>query len=681
MLTTLEGMLHPPAISMLHLAVVFNLLASVCCSDASVNPSFGPSLGPGVEDESPSLTLFRSNMNISARLATTVVSYELVNSRNCTRTHDFDLFLPTRARVLNMTLFMSNGCSIIGSVEAEPDALSSFEAASQSGSAAAVLTSWETSSYKLQVSSPPLTDVRVDITYCELLQRSDGAIRFHMPLSPGAPARALESRVLIREPGSGVLAITVPTEIPGASADVRGILSGPSEEAAAELLVATAGAANLPGLVRCSYDVGPLPEEGLLLADEFGALIHIFAPPSLRGTFLPRDVVIVIDVSGSMTGQKLLDAKAALGALLPIFTSEDAIAVHSFASASTEHALSPRRADDAGREEARAFVEQFEAGGGTELEGAYLDGIQRLAEMSSPPRSAVPVLVLLTDGQASGDASSIAASVTRANTDVGAKVFALAFGRGADLGLLMAIALQNGGVALPIYEGFGDGATQIQEAVQNAIGQVQLADVSVSFDTGSAEELESTVARFPVLAGGNEIVVHARSVSGLLPTATSGNIRGGRLGSAIRATTTAAGGFERVAQLNASPTLEGRAASVGFAYSRIEGLMMEAFVAQRLRETDNAEALKRSALELALQYGVVWPGLTAIVSLPVGSCRVSDAVPQSCDAMDVENAIGDRQSADGVNGLSLEHTTSSSCPPIIVAMVFVACFVHTFLLS
>lgn len=673
-MTSLTGMFRSPSVALLYLVCVLTLLVCCCCSDAN-----GAST---VEDDNPSIALFRSDMTISARLATTVVSYELVNPRNCSQTLDFDFFLPIRARVLSMTLSMTNGCSIVSSVEEEDVALSSFEAASLDGSAAALLTSWETSSYKLQVSSPPLTDIRVEITYCELLQRRDGAIPFHMPLSPGAPARALESRVLVREPGSGVLTLTIPTDLPGAVIDVRGPSTEPSEEAAAEFLVAEAGAADLPGLVRCSYEVGPLPEEGLLLADEVGGLVHMFAPPSLRDTSLPRDVVIIIDVSGSMRGQKLDDVKAALGALLPIFTSTDSLAVHSFASAGTESVLSARRADEAGREAARAFVEGFEAEGGTELEGAYLDGIQRLTEMSTSDSSrfAVPLLVILTDGQASGDAANIAANVARANTGIGAKVFALAFGRGADLGLLMAIALQNGGVALPIYEGFGDSAKQIQEAVQSAIGQVQLADVSVRFDTGSAEQLELTNADFPVLAGGSEIVVHARWASGILPGPTSGNVRGGRVGTPLRVTTTAAGGFERVAELEpgSAQALTGRAASVGFAYSRIEGLMREVFVASRLGQLGNAADFRRMALELALQHGVVWPGLTAIVSLPSSSCQSSagpssgPSVPQSCDATDNATAIGDRHSADDLASLSLGGM--SSCAPLAVQTVLVVCF-------
>lgn len=108
---------------------------------------------------------------------------------------------------------------------------------------------------------------------------------------------------------------------------------------------------------------------------------------------------------------------------------------------------------------------------------------------------------------------------------------------------------------------------------------------------------------------------------------------------------------------------------------------MEVVAAERLNRTDNVQALKATALELALQHGVVWPGLTAIVSLPDGLCRTSDEVPQSCDAMDGETAMGDRQGAT-VGGLlsSSLDATGLSCTRAPVAMVIAACLLHAFAL-
>ena len=66
---------------------------------------------------------------------------------------------------------------------------------------------------------------------------------------------------------------------------------------------------------------------------------------------MPRRVCLVIDVSGSMAGQKLEDAKVAFAALMALFREEDTVAVHAFSNAGVESNWGPSSMPPSARSE------------------------------------------------------------------------------------------------------------------------------------------------------------------------------------------------------------------------------------------------------------------------------------------------------------------------------------------
>ncbi len=135
-------------------------------------------------------------------------------------------------------------------------------------------------------------------------------------------------------------------------------------------------------------------------------------------------------------------------------------------------------------------------------------GIRHVQDMRSKlsvDNANVPILVLLTDGKATGKkpARIVRDSVTVNKQSVA--IYALAFGSNADMSLLNALTTLNGGATLRVYEGYGDSVVQMQTFFRNAVGSVQMRDIS--FAVTGAEIEHATRLEFPVLSKGSEIMV------------------------------------------------------------------------------------------------------------------------------------------------------------------------------
>jgi len=104
---------------------------------------------------------------------------------------------------------------------------------------------------------------------------------------------------------------------------------------------------------------------------EPGYFMLLVSPRSswAEGRIIDKDVVFVLDTSGSMAGEKMEQAKAALTYCLNTLRSRDRFALVTFSS--EVRTWRPRWIDAAqGRQEAAAYVRKLEASGGTNIDAA-----------------------------------------------------------------------------------------------------------------------------------------------------------------------------------------------------------------------------------------------------------------------------------------------------------------------
>ncbi|MEL0640024.1 marine proteobacterial sortase target protein [Pseudoalteromonas aliena] len=113
---------------------------------------------------------------------------------------------------------------------------------------------------------------------------------------------------------------------------------------------------------------------------------------------LPREMVFVVDTSGSMHGQSMEQAKKALFYALSLLDSDDSFNIIGFDNLVTPMSDKPLIASDFNLRRAERFIYSLEADGGTEIQGA-LNAVLDGSEFDGFVRQ----VVFLTDGSVSNE--------------------------------------------------------------------------------------------------------------------------------------------------------------------------------------------------------------------------------------------------------------------------------------
>jgi Ca-activated chloride channel family protein len=193
-------------------------------------------------------------------------------------------------------------------------------------------------------------------------------------------------------------------------------------------------------LIRPEYNVDPKQPKTLLKVPPAGVVEII--RELWRLTKKPANIYLVVDVSGSMQGEKLYGAKDALLSFIDqIEGDRDRVALVSFSSDVNEI----QRLGQLDREHFGASIRGLTAGGGTMLYDAVAHAFWKLKQQHDPQR--INVIVAMTDGQSQGDIGYLELSVREADFPV--LIFTVAYGEDADLDVLKRIARMGDGQAYP----------------------------------------------------------------------------------------------------------------------------------------------------------------------------------------------------------------------------------------
>ena len=111
---------------------------------------------------------------------------------------------------------------------------------------------------------------------------------------------------------------------------------------------------------------------------------------------IPREVVFVIDTSGSMGGKSLTQAKAALSLALARLTPNDTFNLIQFNSVSHKLFPTARQASNSRIHEAQRYVKSLQATGGTEMLPALELALAHLSNQEEPQR--LRQIIFITDG-------------------------------------------------------------------------------------------------------------------------------------------------------------------------------------------------------------------------------------------------------------------------------------------
>ncbi len=176
---------------------------------------------------------------------------------------------------------------------------------------------------------------------------------------------------------------------------------------------------------------------------EDGFALVTLSPPVMHTASMPRDVTFVVDVSGSMSGPKLEQAKAAGRTLLGTLARDDRFRLISFSTDVDEFHDGWLAATRENVQGAQRWLADLRATGSTNIEGA-LD--RALGE--SRNRGRLAVVLFLTDGAATvGERNGDRLAELAARRRGTQRIFTFGVGTDVQAGVLERIALEGHGTA------------------------------------------------------------------------------------------------------------------------------------------------------------------------------------------------------------------------------------------
>ncbi|NUP11724.1 MAG: VWA domain-containing protein [Polyangiaceae bacterium] len=161
--------------------------------------------------------------------------------------------------------------------------------------------------------------------------------------------------------------------------------SGNSAVLDRDVVVEWPAAGMVPGV---TLDVAR-PADG---ARAFGLLTIVPPAPEAKAATVPRDLTLLIDTSGSMSGEPLEQAKRVACALVDALGSGDQVELIEFSNTATSFRAKPAFATESLKRSALQWIQSLSASGGTEMLSGVKTALRELREGSQRQ------IVLITDG-------------------------------------------------------------------------------------------------------------------------------------------------------------------------------------------------------------------------------------------------------------------------------------------
>jgi len=354
---------------------------------------------------------------------------------------------------------------------------------------------------------------------------------------------------------------------------------------------------------------------------EDGYFMLTLSPGHPTGGTLPRDVTVVLDVSGSMSGSKLAQAKDALRQLLGTLGREDRFRLLAFSTGVRVQSSEWNRTTVESVRAARAWVDDLRADGGTDIAGALSEAF-RLAS----PDERLPIVLFLTDGLPSVGEQNPERIAQRAQEARGrSRVFA--FGVGHDVNTYLLDRLSAAGRGTTQYVEPGD---DVEQALSTLAAKIQH-PVLVELALGDApvELIEVYPTTLPDLFAGEELVVFGRYRA---PRTASGHV------------TVEGRRANRAERFSAEATFPDRSEGNEF-IPRLWASRKVGYLSQQLRLHGPNEELVEEIKRTALRFGLLSEYTSYLVQEPMdvavgrGAIR-PEALPVSSVASSPSAATG-----------------------------------------
>ncbi|XP_066240997.1 inter-alpha-trypsin inhibitor heavy chain H2 isoform X1 [Saccopteryx leptura] len=469
--------------------------------------------GETMEDvDQVTLYSYKVQSTITSRMANTMIQTKVVNNSPQPQDIMFDVQIPKGAFISNFSMSV-DGTTFTSSIKEKTVGRVLYSQARAKGKSTGLVRSsvLDMENFKTEVNVLPGAKVQFELHYQEVKWRKLSSYEHRLHLQPGRLARHLEVDVWIIEP-QGLKFLHVPDTYDGHFDGIPVISKGHQKAhvsfrptVAQQRKCFNCSETAVDGDLVVVYDVNREENAGELEVFN-GYFVHFFAPDHMDP--IPKNILFVIDVSGSMWGVKMKQTVEAMKTILDDLRTDDQFSVVDF-----NHNVRTWRNDlvlatKTQVADAKRYIEKIQPNGGTNINEALLRAIFILNEANNlgmlDPNS-VSLIILVSDGDPTvGELklSKIQKNVKQHIRD-NISLFSLGIGFDVDYDFLKRLSNENRGIAQRIY-GNQDTSFQLKK-FYNQVSTPLLRNIQFNYPPMSV--MDVTQNSFHNYFGGSEIVV------------------------------------------------------------------------------------------------------------------------------------------------------------------------------
>nr|XP_019957060.1 PREDICTED: inter-alpha-trypsin inhibitor heavy chain H3-like isoform X4 [Paralichthys olivaceus] len=544
---------------------------------------------------------FHINATVTSRYATTVITSRVANRMDESKEIEFHVRIPKNAFISKFKMFI-DGQAYDGVVKAKDQAQKQYSDAVSSGQSAGIVSSVGRTleEFKTSVNVGAHKKVTFELTYEELLKRRLGKYELQIHARPMQPVKDFKVDVYIHE-NAGISFINVQGGL-STNALANAITKTHADKQAWVYFYPTedqqktcegCGEKGMNGDLVIVYDVNRNASLGDIKRS-VGYFVHHFAPHDLPR--IPKNVVFIIDQSGSMHGRKIQQTRIALIHILGDLAEDDYFGLVSFDSEIFHWKRELVQASKQNLKSAKKFAENINDRGATDINIAVLEGARMLN--AHPREGSASILILLTDGDPTSgvtDLNQIQSNIKNAIADK-FPLYCLGFGYDVNFKFLETMSLQNNGAARRIYED-SDADLQLKGFYQE-VATPLLTDVTMIYLGGT----NLTQTNFSQYYDGSEIVV-------------AGQISDNNLETFIPQVVAISGTSKVMfSETNITEKVSDDHIQRVWAYLTVKQLLEK----ELQLSGPEKDKVKEEAMELSLKYSFVTPLTSMVVTKPSG---------------------------------------------------------------
>lgn len=578
-------------------------------------------------------------LNVSTQVndgySITTVEEKLDNRNSASVTDNFEFLIPKKAFFSGFSIII-DGKEYKADVLKKAEAQQKFEEATSSGNTAGLLETRDSELFSYSLNFKPKQSIIVRLTYEQALTRTLGEYEYVSYLRSNHYVKNLSASVDVKS-STRVMSV----ETPGFKADV----TYPSANNARVRYTANA----LPTQdmrVVFKTENSALNGNMLFYKDrDQGYFMHIFSPKAEEiGTSpLNKDIIFVIDKSGSMDGLKLDQVKTAFSKIIGDLSEGDRFNVVFFDTELKPFSSEILIANSENKGKAIAAVNDVNDGGSTNINAALTMALGMFYNGSEQ----VPIIVFLTDGMPTEGVTSTA--IIRENVQEANKanvsIFTIAFGeeQDYDFDFLQALSLENRGTAV-YFEPTSEAAEGISDFYET-ISTPLVSELKFSYD---GDVSQTVLAGRDNLFAGSEVITLGKydPNAASITARVDGNTRSGKRT------------FEQAFPIQPSDT--NNFVERLWAYNTIMNRL------DRMKVEGETNELVSEVTNLSLEYDFVTPYTSFFVEIPQAEepkeKQNQESQAQEPQTMDSQTYQGQTQSQ-AEQAMSVQPSTGSSGEP------------------